>query len=125
MDKRRKVYKGELVTESQWQLIELAISTFIKTFPLQWINFQDELAQERKMLDNPVFADLDKKQHKGLEARGFRKMAVIPTFWNEVKQQEESLIMVLDKISPNLFTNKQNTREFLKRFPSFKVPDKI
>lgn len=122
---KRKVYKGETITEAEWQLIDMAIKAFITKFHAQWAMFKQEMAQERAQLNNPVFADANKKEHKELNWSGHRKMAVIPTFWNEIEQQEESLITVLDKIAPYLFSTKKNTREFLRRFPDFQLPEKI
>lgn len=121
----RKVYRGEDITQSEWLLIDMAVKAFITKFHAQWAMFQQEMAAERKELTNPTFGDASKSQHKELHASSHRKVAVIPTFWNEIEQQEESLIMVLEKIHPYLFSNKKNTREFLKKYPDFQVPSKI
>ena len=122
---KRKVYKGDKLTEAEWELIDLAVRAFISKFHTQWALFKQEMAMERAQLSNPRFGDANKKEHKELNWRGHRQIAVIPTFWNEVLEQQESLIMVLEKIAPYLFSTKTNTMEFLKRYPDFKLPEEL
>ena len=113
------------MTEARWQMVDFAIKAFFSKFPQAFTElYKHEMQEARHGLNDPTYG-LASRQHKQLRAASFRHTAAFPVLWNAEKQQEESLLPVLEKFIPDLITDDKKYHEFLRRYPFFKVADKV
>lgn len=114
----KRVLAREKATESQWQMIDIAINAFKMRYPLIWERFLKDNRDSENVL-NPYGIATD----GGLKKANFRKIMSFPcaVVYDHLGERKiDSLQPVLENIIPGLtMKNSKNLIPFLKRYPMF------
>ena len=111
---------GDPVDDKRWEMIDLIIKTFIRTFPALYFGFEKEMQVVRGMVDHG-YAEATKNE-KELRKSGFREVCRFPN---------ADLLTQIQKYLPGLGVSQRRYRqskklmkEFLRRYPQFRTSNK-
>jgi len=106
--------------DKQWYLVNLAVTSFIAKYPIQWLEFQKQLKMERTKYQ------LATKENIELRKASWRNVASFPIIEDSEGNEIDSLLPVLKRIIPQL-THKHsvNLIPFLRKYPSFMPGERV
>ena len=101
-------------SDAQWDILDIAIKTFVREHPVLWLNFQKSLEVERNAMNPYKQANTKEKE---LRKSGWRHTCSFPN---------AELLTVIEKIIPGLTHNDSiNYAKFLKKYPQFIAGEKF
>jgi len=111
---------GDPVDDRRWELIDLIVKTFIRTFPGTYFNFVKEMEGVRGEVDSGYAVAT--KNDKELRKSGFHEVCRFPN--SDLLDQIQKHLPGLGVSVRRYSSIKKLMKEFLRRYPQFKTSNK-
>lgn len=103
-----------------WMMVDDTIKSFISLYPKRWKGFCNFMEEWRRTRYNDVAAS----KGKGLSKGGFtygetQHLAKFPS-----DPQGNNILLTIEKIMPDIYTNERKLNELLRRWPQFAAGNK-